>query len=368
MRLLLCGGGTAGHINPAIAVAEELKNQDKDAEILFIGREGGRENELVEKAGFKIRTVSVEGIRRSLSTDNLRRIIKAIKAREEAAKIIKGFRPDVILGTGGYVCWPVITAGSKLNIPTVVHESNITPGMTTKLLSAKCDLLLLNHEKTQEYLSKKSNTKVVGNPLRQDFGRITRGEARRKMGIAKDEIFILSFGGSIGAKRLNEVLLDVMESHSSKVKNVRHLHATGKRYYHPEEKKYIEKAFCGCRIVPFISNMPTALQAADIVICRCGAMTLSELSAVGVASILIPSPNVSDNHQYKNGFYLSERGAADMIEEKNLTADTIIERLLFLENDENERKNRAKNIRALYKPDAAKLIVKELFSLKKEAK
>ena len=363
MRLLLCGGGTAGHINPAIAVAEELKSRDKDSQILFIGREGGRENELITKAGFNFKTVNIEGIQRSISTDNIRRIIKALRAREMSERIIRDFKPDVILGTGGYVCWPVITAGKKLNIPTAIHESNITPGMTTRLVSNKCNILLLNQDKTKEYLSKKANTITVGNPLRKDFGKVSRQSARSKMGIGKEEIFILSFGGSIGAQRLNEVILQVMEMHSSRTEGVRHLHATGKRYYRSDEKKYVDKSFGGCRIVPFINNMPTALAAADIVICRCGALTLSELSAVGVAAILIPSPNVSGNHQYKNALHLAEAGAAELIEEKNLSAEALIKSIMFLENDKNGRKIRAKNIKALHNPDAAKRIVEELISL-----
>lgn len=368
MKLLLCGGGTAGHVNPAIAVAEELKSKDKDAEILFIGREGGKENEAVTRAGFKLKTIKIEGIRRSFTTDNIRRIITALKAKTSAEKIIKEFHPDVILGTGGYVCWPVISAGKALGIPTAVHESNITPGMTTKLVSGKCDLILLNHERTKDYLGSKAKCVTVGNPLRQDFGRISRGEARKKLGLSKDEIFILSFGGSIGAKRLNEVMTEVMDEHSSKIKAIRHLHASGKRYYSEAEKKYIDKTYLGCRIVPYIDNMPTALRAADIVICRCGAVTLSEISAVGVASILIPSPNVSGNHQLKNAKHLSDGGAGVLIEEKNLSKETLINKLLELENDENGRKSRAKNINAFHKEDASKLIIEELYSLKKGSK
>ncbi len=368
MKLLLCGGGTAGHVNPAIAVAEELKSRDKDAQILFIGRDGGKENEPIARAGFKLETIKIEGLRRSFTTDNIRRIITALKARSAAEKIIKEFNPDVILGTGGYVCWPVISAGNALGIPTAVHESNISPGMTTKLVSGKCDLIFLNHEKTKDYLGSKARCITVGNPLRQDFGRITRGDARRKMGLSNDEIFILSFGGSIGAKRLNEVITEVMDEHSSKIKTVRHLHASGKRYYSEAEKKYIDKTYLGCRIVPYIDNMPTALKAADIVICRCGAVTLSEIAAVGVAAILIPSPNVSDNHQYKNGKHLADGGAGVLIEEKNLSKEALINQLLELENDENGRKNKAKSINAYYTPDAAKMIIEELFMLKKASK
>lgn len=366
MRLLLCGGGTAGHINPAIAIAEELKKQIPNSEVLFIGREGGRENALIEKSGFNYKTIPIEGLKRSVSADNLRRIIAALKARGLAERIIKDFKPDVILGTGGYVCWPVITAGARLGIPRAIHESNAVPGITTKLVASSCQKVFINRESTAEYFSQKTKTVAVGNPILQDFSKVSRTEARRKMGVRPNEIFILSFGGSIGAKKINEVMTRVMDMHSSKTANIRHLHATGKRYYNIEQKKYFEKSLGGCRIVPFISNMPIALTAADIVICRAGAMTVSELCAVGVASVLIPSPNVSNDHQYKNAKYLKDQGASYLIEEKELDENRLIELIISLENDENGRKNKAKTIRQLHAPDAAKRIVDELILMQKQ--
>jgi UDP-N-acetylglucosamine--N-acetylmuramyl-(pentapeptide) pyrophosphoryl-undecaprenol N-acetylglucosamine transferase len=249
MRLLLCGGGTAGHVNPAIAIAEEIRSRDNSASFLCIGREGGRENELINKAGFEVKTIKIEGLRRSLSSDNIRRIICALKAKSAAEKIIKDFNPDFVFGTGGYVCWPVITAAKSLGIKTAIHESNVSPGITTKMVSGKCDIIFLNHEKTNDYLGRRKNSLVVGNPLRQDFGRLTRDEARRKLKIKDSEFFILSFGGSIGAQRLNEVMLEVIEKYSSKNPRVKHLHAMGKRYYREGEKKYVDRAISGCRIV-----------------------------------------------------------------------------------------------------------------------
>ena len=363
MKIILCGGGTAGHINPAIAVAEEIKQQNPTAEILFIGRDGGKENDLVTKAGFPIKTLKLQGLRRSLSPDNFKSILYAIKARSEAKKIIKHFSPDIIIGTGGYVCWPVITAGKSLGIPVAIHESNVSPGLTTKLLSSKADIVLLNHTETKSFLSKKIKTKVVGNPLRSDFKKIDRDQARSKLGLRKGEILITSFGGSIGARKLNEVIIEVMKSYSSKENGVRHIHSMGTRYYSEEIIGYKN-----CRILPYIDNMPEVLLASDIVICRSGAITLSELSEVGVASILIPSPNVSDNHQYKNAKYLLDNGAAMLIEEKNLTAASLVVNIKELKNDENARKKRAKKIKSFSTPSAAKDIVKELFLLKNSNK
>ena len=366
MKIILCGGGTAGHINPAIAVAEEIKKQSPKAEILFIGRDGGKENDLVIKAGLELKTVKIQGLKRTLSVDNIKRVLCAIKAKGEAKKIIKSFAPDVILGTGGYVCWPVITAGHSLGISVVIHESNVSPGLTTKLLSSTADLVLLNHKETEKYLNKKVKTKVVGNPLRADFKSINREQARSKLRLSKNEILITSFGGSIGAQKLNEVVLEVMEKYSSKEKDIRHIHAMGKRYF-PENVSSINK-YPRCRILPYISNMPQLLLASDIVICRSGAVTLSEIAEVGVASILIPSPNVSDNHQFKNAKHLADSGAATLIEEKNLTSAALISIIKDLKNDENGRKKQAKKIKAFATPNSAKDIVKVLFSLKKGTK
>ncbi|MBO7195778.1 MAG: undecaprenyldiphospho-muramoylpentapeptide beta-N-acetylglucosaminyltransferase [Clostridia bacterium] len=364
MRLLLCGGGTAGHINPAIAIAEEVKCTDPNAEILFVGREGGLENEAILKAGFKLKTIKIQGLRRSLSLTNLKSVYLALKARGYAARIINDFSPDVILGTGGYVCWPIISSGQKMNIPTALHESNITPGLTTRMLAGKCNKVFLNSDETKKYITKKAKAITTGNPLRCDFNKISRAQARRIYGLKDSELMILSFGGSIGAEKLNKVILDTIKSYSLVEKEIRHIHATGKRYYNEAEARYINSKNGGCKILPYIEDMPTALRAADIVVCRCGAMTLSEIQQVGVAAILIPSPNVSDNHQYKNALHLSERGAATMIEEGKLTTELLIEELKRLNFDKFGRKNRAKTLRALSKPNSAKTIAKELFLLK----
>ena len=363
MRLLLCGGGTAGHINPAIAVAEEIKKQNPDAQILFIGREGGRENEIIKNSGLELQTIKIQGIKRSLNPENIKSVILAIRAIAKAKKIIKRFKPDVILGTGGYVCWPVITAGKSLGIPSAIHESNISPGLTTKLLAKKSDIVFLNRKETENYLPKGTKTLAVGNPLRQGFAKVSRNEAREKLKIKENETLIVSFGGSIGAEKMNEVILRIIENYSSKKDGVKHIHATGKRYY-DKTRDYNKFERFGCKIIPFINNMAETLMAADIVISRSGAMTLSELSEVGVSAILVPSPNVTDNHQFINAKYLFDLGAADLITEENLTEETLKRAIERLKIDKNGRKKRAKNIKALSTPKSAKLIAKELILLK----
>ena len=368
MKLLLCGGGTAGHINPAIAVAEELLRRQGSSDVLFVGREGGGENNAIITSGFDLKTLRIQGLKRSLSPENIKRILRAFEARGEAEKIIREFKPDVILGTGGYVCWPVLSAGRRLSVPTAIHESNVTPGLTARLLSTGCDRVFIAREETAAHLPKKAKAMVVGNPLRRAFGSLSRREARRILGIQDSEIFIVSFGGSIGAQRLNDTLIQVMREHSSSLPGVKHLHACGIRYYDAIESPFKAEGSNGCRIVAYIDNMPTALSAADIVVCRCGALTLSELCQVGVAAILIPSPNVSANHQYKNAKYLADKNAAVLIEEKNLTAERLKSALIELEIDKIGRKNKAKNIHALATPNAAKSIVDELILMKNPSK
>lgn len=363
MKIILTGGGTAGHVSPAIAVAEEILASTPGAELLFIGREGGGENEAASKCGIKVETLKIQGIRRKLTPDNVKSVYYALRAYQKAKKIIKSFRPDVILGTGGYVCWPVIRAGGRLGVPTAIHESNVTPGLTTRLLSNKCDVILLNHTETKQHLSARINSTVVGNPLRRGFYEVDRSSARKELELSENDVFILSFGGSIGAQKLNDAVIGVMNDYSIRENDVMHVHAVGKRYFEEIKSDRLAQGYHRCKIVDYIDNMPTLLSAADIVIARAGAMTVSELAAAAVASILIPSPNVSDNHQFKNAAKLEKANAAIVIEEKNLTKEHLKSIVKKLKSDKNARKSKAKSISRFSSPNASRLIVKELKKL-----
>lgn len=364
MNIILSGGGTAGHVNPALAIAEEIIRQEPASRILFICREGGKENLPIIKAGFQVKTLKVQGLKRKISKENITVLKNALKARNEAEEIIKEFKPDVILGTGGYVCWPVLSAGQKLGIPTAIHESNIMPGLTTKLLARKCDLVLLGYESAKKKIRTKGKICAVGTPIRADFAIIDRQKARASLHLKENDCFILSFGGSIGAERLNQTVLETMREYSAKNKQILHIHATGERYYEQSKKNFSFSENDRCRVLPFIHDMPRMMKAADIVIARCGAITLSEIAEVGVSAILIPSPNVSGNHQYKNARYLSDLGAALMLEEKMLTSGRLTTLLSDLENDKNGRKNRAKKVKAFSNPNASKTVINELKMLK----
>lgn len=366
MRIVFTGGGTVGHLSPAIAVAEELIKRDRKTEILFIGREGGNENEIIKKAGFNIKTVSICGFERKLSFKNVKNFFKTIKATKEAEAILRDFRPDVVLGTGGYVCYPVLKSAINMKIKTAIHESNAYPGLAARLLAAKCDLILVNLEGTEKNFSKKAKRFVVsGNPVREEFFKASRENARKKLGIKPSEILITSFGGSGGSAKLNDTIADCMINYSTKHERIKHIHACGIKYYQNLKKKFplLTRGCNGCLIKPYIDDMATMLKASDVAITRCGAMTLAELSATGTPSILIPSPNVTNDHQRLNARLLTERGAAIMIDEAKLTEKELTAELKKLIENAKERQGISDCIKTLSKKDSRQIIASELEKL-----
>ena len=350
MRVLLCGGGTAGHVMPAIAIAEIIEKSFKGSTVAFAGRQGGDENKAYKQTGHKLYTLEISGLSRSLSINNVKAIFRLIKSSRIAREIIKEFNPDVIIGTGGYVCYPFIRQGQRMNIKTVMHESNVYPGLVTRVLGKRCDKLLLNLEGTREHLKRTSNTEVVGNPIRSGFASMHKSEARRRLGVGDDEMLIVSFGGSLGADKLNEAIIGLIKEYTAKNKNIRHIHSTGKAHYGKIKEKYPELFSLGARIqiLPYIDNMPLLLTAADLAITRSGAMTISELCRSGTPSILIPSPNVTANHQYVNASYMMDIGAAQLIEEKDLDCNTLLVAVKTLSQKEDLMKRMAKCARRAY--------------------
>ena len=332
MKVLFCGGGTAGHINPAIAMAQLLLKEYEGCEVAFVGRRGGRENDLITDLGYKLYTIELSGLKRSLSIKNLKALCQAISGTKKAKKIIEEFNPDIVIGTGGYVCWPVLRAATEKKIKTLIHESNAYPGLATRRLAYKCDRVLLNFEKAKEHLKRKDNVTIVGNPIREGFKKGTREEERARLGLTKKDILIVSFGGSLGAEKINLAVLGAMKNYICEKKNIHHIHSSGYGYYDKIKAEHPElcKGKNGCLILPYIKNAPSLLQAADITITRSGSATLSELAAVGSASILIPSPNVTANHQYENARALQEQGAAVIINENSLTQDSLTEAIAEL--------------------------------------
>ena len=314
MRFVITGGGTGGHVTPALAIAEAIFEKHPNAEAMFIGRKDGKENDAVKQAGIRICEINVLGIQRKLTVKNVKNIITAAKAVTVSKNIIRDFKPDFVVGTGGYVSWPVIQAATKMKIPAFIHESNAYPGLVTRVVGRKCSAVFLNFKEASKLLAG-CKTFVVGNPVRKAMKKTDRSSARRFLGLNNSQILITSFGGSGGSNTINECVIEMMRLYKDD-NSIRHIHATGHKYY----EDYKNLKIPGCTLLPYIDNMPVLLAASDIVICRCGAMTLSEIATSRSAAILIPSPNVTNNHQYKNAKVVVENGGAYMLEEKDLTA------------------------------------------------
>ena len=372
MRVLMTGGGTGGHVNPALAIAEIIKTNQPDSEIAFVGTKRGIENRLVPKAGYKLYHINIQGIRRSLSPANLKTAYLVLTSPSHARKIIKEFKPDIVIGTGGYVCWPLLKAASLMGVPTIVHESNAIAGVAVKQLKNKVDVIMTNFESTADNLKAKAKVMRVGNPISADFGRIDKAEARRALGIPENvRTVILSCGGSLGARKVNEAALTVMRDIVSVRSDVMHFHASGRNDAEFARQTLVDHGLEGRENIvmsEYIYNMPTVMAAADIVICRAGAMTLSELAAVGKAAVIIPSPNVTDNHQYKNAKVLADADAAVLIEEKELTDGRLTAEVERLVRDADARAKMENNISAFASKNVGRTIYGEICRLVKEKK
>ena len=377
MRVLMTGGGTGGHVNPALAIANTIKQNDPEAVIEYVGTQRGIENKLVPKAGYPLHYVEVQGLKRSLSPKNLKAAYLAFTSPIKAKTIIEQFKPDLVVGTGGYVSWPVIKAAADMGIPTALHESNAIAGVAVKMLQKSVDRIYLNFEKTGETLTcPKEKLLKVGNPIMGGFSSLSKKEAREKLGIPdKYKYIILSYAGSMGAEKVNDAVLCLMREFTAKHPEVYHIHATGSIELELCTSQFKEMGldkYENIELCEYIYDMPVKMAAADITITRAGAMTISELAFTGKSSIFIPSPNVAENHQYKNAKVLYDAGAAGLFEEKELTdgAKPLIaevERLLSAEG-EKVRAEMSEKIRQFAVPDANRLIYNDLCELVKNHK
>lgn len=356
MRVLVSGGGTAGHINPALAIADKIKAEQPDSVIEYVGTPTGMENQLVPKAGYKIHGVAVRGFKRKLSLDNIDAAIKAFTSVSKAKKIIKEFKPDIVIGTGGYVCWPVMKAATKMGVPTAIHESNAVPGVATKMLSKMVDKIMISFESTKDYFNcDRTKFVLTGNPVSEKILKADKAEMRKKLGIPDDKVVILSAGGSLGARRINEAVFHLINEYSVKDDGVFHFHATGRGGFEEQAELYAKEGFeradedslvkNNVAVMRYIYNMPEVLACADVVICRAGAMTLSEIAAMKKSAVIIPSPNVTNNHQYKNAKVLADGDAATLIEEKELTGELLLEKVKMYADDVMLREMTGENIK-----------------------
>lgn len=354
MKVLLAGGGTGGHINPALAIAGIIAAHMPDTVFLFAGTPGGMEAKLIPQAGYQLAPIKVAGFQRKLSVKNIGRNIKAAwylaGSGSRAKQIIREFQPDLAIGTGGYVAGPVIRMAAKMGIPTAIHEQNAYPGVTNRLLAKEVDHVMLTVKEALDYFEKDISYTVTGLPVRVALLKKTKQQARAELGF-DDSFTILSFGGSLGAGCINDTMAEVLKWHTSQGLPVNHIHGyggMGKETFPQKMESYgIPLKSSRLRITEYINDMDTCMAAADLVVCRSGANALAELEALGKPSILIPSPIVAGDHQYHNAMVLGKAGAAQVIVQKNVTNEDMIHRIDTLLHDRPLLQSMAQNAAAL---------------------
>ena len=370
MRIILTGGGTAGHVNPAIAIAEILKSNISGAEILYVGTPNGMERRLIGEVGYPYYPIHSMGFARTLSLKNLKALWIAVSAPKKAKKLLTELKPDLVVGTGGYVCWPILSAAAALGIPCAIHESNAFPGLTVRRLARRVDTVMLNFAEAERELKGAKRVVLVGNPLRNGFKTENREEARKALGIPDDARLVVSFGGSLGAEAINRAILALFKEYTARSDSkIHHIHGCGRRYFDAfsqSVKTEIGTLPKGVRYYEYLTNMPSLMAAADLVICRAGAMTISEIARSGRASILIPSPNVTNDHQTKNALSRQRAGAALLLRENELShLPACVHTLLF---DEKERKEMEAAAAAFHTINAEHAVYNELMRLLKSKK
>lgn len=356
MRVLFAGGGTGGHINPAISIADYAAMHDKDFKALFIGTKEGLETKLVPKAGYDIEYIEVQGFDRKHLLRNFSTVKKLISSRVKCKKIIKDFKPDCIICTGGYVSGPVAMASKAMNVPSLIHEQNVYPGMTVKGSANYVTYLALSFEETINHMQHKEKCVVTGNPIRSEILSADRESARKKLNIKKP--FVLIFGGSLGADKINETVIGMLGRIASENK-IEILFGTGDRNYEKIMGKIKDMNIHltdNIKVVSYIDNMAECMAAADVVISRAGAITVSEIAALSKPSILIPSPNVVRNHQEQNAREFEKKNAAVVITENELTSDVLYDKIMSMISDSKYLHKMSENLKPLAKTDALERI------------
>lgn len=377
MKFLFATGGTAGHINPALAVASYIRDNYKDAEIMFIGTADHMESRLVPNAGFAFKTIEINGFKRSFSPKaivaNVKTVFKLVKSEQESKKIIRDFAPDVVIGFGGYVSGPVLQEAAKLHIPCCIHEQNAYPGITNKQLAKQVDRVMLTVEDAAKHLDCKNEPTVTGLPVRGELLNKSKKSAREELSVPDGKYLVLSFGGSLGAAPLNDSMFDILLRHADDG-SVYHIHSVGTNGAQYLDK-FVEKGFervsdtvvrkGTVEVRKYIDNMDVCMAAADLVVGRAGASSLSEIEAMGKASILIPSPYVAENHQFHNAMALVNRNAARIIEEKDLTAVSLSNMIDSLLSSQEQLFEIEKNAKSMAVLDSRERIADIIISLAK---
>ncbi len=369
-RVIFTCGGTAGHVNPAIALAQLLLEREPKTEILFVGAERGLEKDLIPKAGYAFRTVHISSFHRSMKPAEIKHNLISVgnyfRAPHEARRILKEFKPEVVIGTGGYASFPMVKAAAKAGIPTAIHESNMVPGLTTRLLEPFANRIMVGFEECREQYKDPAHVVVTGTPVRGDFFIRTKEQARKELGIRDDRPLVVSFWGSLGAAGMNRQMADFLALEAAK-EPFHHIHGAGGGYETLlgllKEKNVDLAAHPALEVRPYIYDMDRVLRAADLVLCRAGASTISELTALGVPALIVPSPYVTNNHQEKNARVLEKAGGACVVLESEANGPTLFQKSCDILHDKTRRAEMSSAMEALGIPDATERIYTTVLEL-----
>lgn len=360
MKVVLSGGGTGGHIYPALALMREIRSRYPGATFLYIGTERGLEAEIVPREGVPFASIEVSGFKRKITIANMKTLWQFFMAVNRAKQLIRGFGPDVVIGTGGYVCGPVVYAANKLHIPTLIHEQNVIPGLTNKFLARFTDRVCVSFTGSSQYFPKEK-TVVTGNPRATEVAQADGEKGRDSLNLPRDKKIVLIVGGSRGARPINDAFLSVLPRIGEE-REIHFVYVTGEAHFAQIQKavERLEEIPKNLTIRPFIYNMPEVLASTDLIINRSGASFLAEITALGIPAILVPSPYVTNNHQEKNARWMEEQGAAAMILEKDLNGDVLLDQIHRILRQDSVWQDMSRASRKMGQPDAAALVCREI--------
>lgn len=374
MRVIVAAAGTGGHINPGLAIANKIKEEEKSSEIIFIGTTRGLENDLVPRAGYELKKIEAYGLSKKLNFENIKKLYKTFKGYGEAKKIIKEFKPDVVIGTGGYICGATISAAHNLGIPTLLHESNAFPGKAVKMLAKKTDTILVSFKDAENRIKNAKKIVFTGTPVKitkKDYGINERLDIIKSSGLNETKPIVLIFGGSQGAQKINEAILGILKNKLNK--NYQIMWATGPKQYDIIKQQLQDKNISinnieNAKIVPYIYNMEEIMNISNLIVARSGAMTITEISNLGKPSILVPLPNVSGNHQLYNAKVLEDVGAAKIILNDELNDEKLNAQIEEIVLDKNKEIQMSRNSLKVSTNNVEDKIYKEIVRVVKEKK